>query len=212
MWKDTVTLLNQNIYLLIEVFLHLDKAFDRILVVHLIRYLLMGPTWFIVLWTFIFLFQAKKFYESALRLEPGYLGAALALAELHVIEGRNGDAVSLLERYLKDWADDSLHVKLAQVYAATNLLQEALSHFQAALRWLFFVFSFHCHFHSAISLTQCECVSCYSLLEPLTCIVIVHLSNIYFTLQDQHTEWSCKKGIGTLGEANEGLFYASYEA
>ncbi|KAL3582961.1 hypothetical protein D5086_017293 [Populus alba] len=81
--------------------------------------------------------KAKKFYESALRLEPGYLGAALALAELHVIEGRNGDAVSLLERYLKDWADDSLHVKLAQVFAATNMLQEALSHYQAALReWI----------------------------------------------------------------------------
>ncbi|KAB1214037.1 Anaphase-promoting complex subunit 7 [Morella rubra] len=78
--------------------------------------------------------KAKKFYESALRLEPGYLGAALALAELHVIEGRNGDAVSLLERYLKDWADDSLHVKLAQVFAATNMLQDALSHYQAALR------------------------------------------------------------------------------
>ncbi|KAL5541811.1 hypothetical protein UlMin_009521 [Ulmus minor] len=78
--------------------------------------------------------KAKKFYESALRLEPGYLGAALALAELHVIEGRNGDAVSLLERYLKDWADDSLHVKLAQVFSATNMLQEALSHYQAALR------------------------------------------------------------------------------
>lgn len=78
--------------------------------------------------------KAKKFYESALRLEPGYLGAALALAELHVIEGRNGDAVSLLERYLKDWADDSLHVKLAQVFAATNMLQEALSHYEAALR------------------------------------------------------------------------------
>jgi anaphase-promoting complex subunit 7 len=78
--------------------------------------------------------KAKKFYESALRLEPGYLGAALALAELHVIEGRNGDAVSLLERYLKDWADDSLHVKLAQVFAATNMLSEALSHYQAALR------------------------------------------------------------------------------
>ncbi|KAF7837857.1 anaphase-promoting complex subunit 7 [Senna tora] len=78
--------------------------------------------------------KAKKFYESALRLEPGYLGAALALAELHVTEGRNGDAVSLLERYLKDWADDSLHVKLAQVFAATNMLQEALSHYQAALR------------------------------------------------------------------------------
>ncbi|XP_068496602.1 anaphase-promoting complex subunit 7 isoform X2 [Phaseolus vulgaris] len=78
--------------------------------------------------------KAKKFYESALRLEPGYLGAALALAELHVIDGRNGDAISLLERYLKDWADDSLHVKLAQVFAATNRLQEALSHYQAALR------------------------------------------------------------------------------
>ncbi|XVE65654.1 hypothetical protein DITRI_Ditri08aG0017400 [Diplodiscus trichospermus] len=78
--------------------------------------------------------KAKKFYESALRLEPGYLGAALALAELHVIEGRNGDAVSLLERYLKDWADDSLHVKLAQVFAATNMLQDSLSHYQSALR------------------------------------------------------------------------------
>ncbi|XP_030975923.1 anaphase-promoting complex subunit 7 [Quercus lobata] len=78
--------------------------------------------------------KAKKFYESALRLEPGYLGAALALAELHVIEGRNGDAVSLLERYLKDWADDSLHVKLAQVFAATNMLQDALSHYHSALR------------------------------------------------------------------------------
>lgn len=78
--------------------------------------------------------QAKKFYESALRLEPGFLGAALALAELHVMEGRNGDAVSLLERYLKDWADDSLHVKLAQVFAATNMLQEGLLHYQAALR------------------------------------------------------------------------------
>ncbi|GAB4851250.1 Anaphase-promoting complex subunit 7 [Ancistrocladus abbreviatus] len=78
--------------------------------------------------------KAKKFYESALRIEPGYLGAALALAELHVMEGRNGDAVSLLERYLKDWADDSLHVKLAQVFSATNMLQEALSHYQAALR------------------------------------------------------------------------------
>lgn len=82
--------------------------------------------------------QAKKFYESALRLEPGYLGAALALAELHMIEGRNGDAVTLLERYLKDWADDSLHVKLAQVFAATNMLQEALSHYQAALRYVMF--------------------------------------------------------------------------
>ncbi|KAF5206402.1 Anaphase-promoting complex subunit [Thalictrum thalictroides] len=78
--------------------------------------------------------KAKKFYESSLRLEPGYLGAALALAELHVVEGRNGDAVTLLERYLKDWADDSLHIKLAQVFGATNMLQEALSHYQAALR------------------------------------------------------------------------------
>lgn len=50
------------------------------------------------------------------------------------MEGRNGDAVTLLERYLKDWADDSLHVKLAQVFAATNMLQDALSHYQAALR------------------------------------------------------------------------------
>lgn len=61
-----------------------------------------------------------------------------------MIEGRNVDAVTLLERYLKDWADDSLHVKLAQVFAATNMLQEALSHYQAALRfWLFFILSYN---------------------------------------------------------------------
>ncbi|THU67813.1 hypothetical protein C4D60_Mb05t28630 [Musa balbisiana] len=78
--------------------------------------------------------KARKFYESALRLEPGFLGAALALAELHVVEGRHKDAVSLLERYVKDWADDSLHIKLAQVFAATNMLSEALCHYQAALR------------------------------------------------------------------------------
>lgn len=64
----------------------------------------------------------------------------MALAELHVVEGRNKDAVSLLERYLKDWADDSLHIKLAQVFAATNMLSEALSHYQAALRFVFFFF------------------------------------------------------------------------
>ncbi|VFQ64668.1 unnamed protein product [Cuscuta campestris] len=78
--------------------------------------------------------KAKKFYESSLRLEPGYLGAALALAELHVIEGRNEDAISHLEQYLNDWAHDSLHIKLAQVFSATNMLQDALSHYQAALR------------------------------------------------------------------------------
>ncbi|KAJ3669559.1 hypothetical protein LUZ60_011509 [Juncus effusus] len=78
--------------------------------------------------------KARKFYESALRLEPGFLGAALALADLHVAEGRNKEAVSLLEKYLKNWADDSLHIKLAQVFAATNMLSDALSHYQAALR------------------------------------------------------------------------------
>ncbi|RWW09156.1 hypothetical protein GW17_00027369 [Ensete ventricosum] len=83
--------------------------------------------------------QARKFYESALRIEPGFLGAALALAELHVVEGRHKDAVSLLERYVKDWADDSLHIKLAQVFAATNMLSEALSHYQAALRYVYLV-------------------------------------------------------------------------
>ncbi|KAM0915951.1 hypothetical protein ACQ4PT_010492 [Festuca glaucescens] len=78
--------------------------------------------------------KARKFYESAIRLEPGFLGAALALADLHIAEGQNKEAVLLLERYLRQWADDSLHIKLAQVFAATNLLSDALSHYQAALR------------------------------------------------------------------------------
>ncbi|KAH0467914.1 hypothetical protein IEQ34_002947 [Dendrobium chrysotoxum] len=76
--------------------------------------------------------KARKIYESSPRLEPGYLDAALVLAELHVVEGRTKDAVCLLERYIKDC--DSLHTKLAQVFAVTNMLSEALSHYQAALR------------------------------------------------------------------------------
>ncbi|KAG0516974.1 hypothetical protein BDA96_09G047900 [Sorghum bicolor] len=82
----------------------------------------------------IVLRQARKFYESAIRLEPGFLGAALALADLHVVEGRNKEAVMLLEKYLRQWADDSLHIKLAQVHASTNMLSDALSHYQSALR------------------------------------------------------------------------------
>ncbi|CAL4902937.1 unnamed protein product [Urochloa decumbens] len=78
--------------------------------------------------------KARKFYESAIRLEPGFIGAALALADLHVAEGRNREALMLLERYLRQWANDSLHIKLAQVFAATNMLSDALSHYQSALR------------------------------------------------------------------------------
>ena len=81
--------------------------------------------------------QARKFYESAIRLEPGFLGAALALADLHVAEGRNREAVTLLERYVRQWADDSVNIKLAQVYAATNMLNDALFHYQCALRCAF---------------------------------------------------------------------------
>uniref|UniRef100_A0ACD5ZQ18 Uncharacterized protein n=1 Tax=Avena sativa TaxID=4498 RepID=A0ACD5ZQ18_AVESA len=62
------------------------------------------------------------------------ISSTLALADLHVAEGRNKEAVLLLERYLRQWADDSLHIKLAQVFAATNLLSDALSHYQSALR------------------------------------------------------------------------------
>ncbi|KAK3140718.1 hypothetical protein QOZ80_5AG0404820 [Eleusine coracana subsp. coracana] len=78
--------------------------------------------------------KARKFYEAAIRLEPGFLGAALALADLHVSDGRNREAVMLLEKFLQQWADDSLHIKVAQVFAATNMLSDALSHYQSALR------------------------------------------------------------------------------
>ena len=78
--------------------------------------------------------QARRFYESALRLEPTYLGAVLALADLYSMEGRNEEAIMLLQRYLKTWADDALHTKLAQIFAATDKLGDSLSHYQIALR------------------------------------------------------------------------------
>ncbi|OAE28546.1 hypothetical protein AXG93_2175s1290 [Marchantia polymorpha subsp. ruderalis] len=42
--------------------------------------------------------KGRKFYESALRQEPGYLGAVLSLADLHGAEGRNDEAIALLQR------------------------------------------------------------------------------------------------------------------
>lgn len=57
----------------------------------------------------------------------------LALADLYGMEGRNEEAVALLERYLKNWADDALHTKLAQVFAVTDKLGDSLLHYQAAL-------------------------------------------------------------------------------
>ncbi|KAG0599369.1 hypothetical protein M758_12G146900 [Ceratodon purpureus] len=78
--------------------------------------------------------KARRFYESALRLEPTYLGAVLALAELYGLEGRNEEAVSLLQRYLKTFVDDALHTKLAQILAASDKLGDSLFHYQTALR------------------------------------------------------------------------------
>lgn len=80
----------------------------------------------------------------------------MALADLHVAEGRNKDAVLLLERYIRQWADDSLHIKLAQVFAETNMLSDALSHYQSALRCAFFL-AMNCeiailHLHSLFPL------------------------------------------------------------
>lgn len=42
--------------------------------------------------------KTRKLFESAIYLEPGILRAALALGDLHVGEGRNKDAILLLER------------------------------------------------------------------------------------------------------------------
>ncbi|KAL3675041.1 hypothetical protein R1sor_024989 [Riccia sorocarpa] len=77
--------------------------------------------------------KGRKFYESALRQDPGYIAAVLSLADLHSAEGRNDDAIALLQRYLKTMPEEALHVKLAQIFAASCKLRESLSHYQAAL-------------------------------------------------------------------------------
>ncbi|XP_024362158.1 anaphase-promoting complex subunit 7 isoform X1 [Physcomitrium patens] len=77
--------------------------------------------------------KARRFYESALRLEPTYLGSVFALADLYGMEGRTEEAILLLQRYLKTWADDALHTKLAQIFAASDKLGDSLFHYQTAL-------------------------------------------------------------------------------
>ncbi|KAL2642311.1 hypothetical protein R1flu_009898 [Riccia fluitans] len=77
--------------------------------------------------------KGRKFYESAMRQDPGYLVAVLSLADLHCAENRTDEAIALLQRYLKTMPEDSLHVKLAQIFAASCKLRESLSHYQDAL-------------------------------------------------------------------------------
>lgn len=78
--------------------------------------------------------QARRFYESALRFEPTFLGAVLALAEVYSMEGRIEEAIMLLQRYLNTTADDALHSKLAQILATSDKLGDSLIHYQTALR------------------------------------------------------------------------------
>ncbi|GBG83456.1 hypothetical protein CBR_g37168 [Chara braunii] len=77
--------------------------------------------------------KARKFYESALRLDASCMDAVLSLAELNHMESRNEEAAAILQRYLRSTATDALHAKLAQVLASTNKFGESLAHYQAAL-------------------------------------------------------------------------------
>ncbi|CAM9877479.1 unnamed protein product [Ascophyllum nodosum] len=76
---------------------------------------------------------AKRAYEKALRLDPSYLDATLALVGLHM-EDKNYDAcVQLLRKAVPNHTRDTLHTKLAEVYTLNRQFDEALESFHFAI-------------------------------------------------------------------------------
>ena len=83
--------------------------------------------------------RARRSYEQALKLDPTLVGVVLALADVHVSQGRADAAQTLLRRHMETHVSDDvsaqvlLHCKLGAVLASSKSLSDALGQYQTAL-------------------------------------------------------------------------------
>eukprot|EP00898_Chlorokybus_atmophyticus_P007705 jgi/Chlat1/7936/Chrsp68S07367 len=77
--------------------------------------------------------KAARMYQAALAKDPALVPAILRLAELCVVDGRVGEAITLLQQKLAIVVTDGLHAKLAHALASAQRFPESINHYQAAL-------------------------------------------------------------------------------
>eukprot|EP00903_Cladosiphon_okamuranus_P008735 g8367.t1 len=77
--------------------------------------------------------KAKRAYEKALRIDPVFLDATLALVGLHLEDKEYNTCIELLLKAVPHHTRDTLHTKLAEVYTLNQQFDEALESFHFAI-------------------------------------------------------------------------------
>ncbi|CBJ30595.1 Putative subunit of the Anaphase Promoting Complex [Ectocarpus siliculosus] len=77
--------------------------------------------------------KAKRAYEKALRIDPVFLDATLALVGLHMEDKEYDTCIDLLLKAVPHHTRDTLHTKLAEVYMLNGKLDDALESFHFAI-------------------------------------------------------------------------------
>eukprot|EP00904_Undaria_pinnatifida_P001371 jgi/Undpi1/11234/HiC_scaffold_30.g13532.m1 len=77
--------------------------------------------------------KAKRAYEKALRIDPIFLDATLALVGLHMEEKQYDTCIHLLLKAVPHHTRDALHTKLAEVYTLNRQFDDALESFHFAI-------------------------------------------------------------------------------
>ncbi|CAN0396147.1 unnamed protein product, partial [Discosporangium mesarthrocarpum] len=82
-----------------------------------------------------FICQAKKAYEMALKLDPFYLDATIALAGLLMASKEYEACIQLLLKALPHHTRDTLYTKLAEAYTLNAQYDDALAYYHIAMRY-----------------------------------------------------------------------------
>ncbi|CAM9332755.1 unnamed protein product [Pylaiella littoralis] len=77
--------------------------------------------------------RAKKAYEKALRIDPVFLDATLALVGLYMEDKEYDTCIQLLLKAVPHHTRDTLHTKLAEVYTLNQQFDDALESFHFAI-------------------------------------------------------------------------------
>ncbi|KAF9957077.1 Anaphase-promoting complex subunit 7 [Mortierella alpina] len=77
--------------------------------------------------------EARDILQEALRMDPGCVQAAATLVMLHGHQGHYDAAVQILEEQIDHQPPDTVHVKIAEIYTATERWEEAYMSYGKAL-------------------------------------------------------------------------------
>ncbi|KAF9929903.1 Anaphase-promoting complex subunit 7 [Mortierella alpina] len=77
--------------------------------------------------------EAQEVLQEALRMDPGCVQAAATLVMLHGHQGQYDTAVQILEKQIDHQPPDTVHVKIAEIYTATEKWEDAYMSYGKAL-------------------------------------------------------------------------------